>query len=69
MREFNSQYSLQQARSRSKKPFHLNILTLDDLPRTNVKYSVLIAKLMARYRAAKEDGKDAPTPKPEDFST
>lgn len=44
------------------------ILTLQDLPKTNGKYSLLIAQLQARYRAAKELGDDKPKKKLEDFS-
>jgi len=54
-------------RIRGKKRPHWSILTLDDLPKTNWKYSQLIAQLQARYRADKETGKDKPQ-KPEDFS-
>ena len=54
-------------RIRGKKRPHWGILTLDDLPKTNWKYSQLIAQLQARYRADKEAGKDKPQ-KPEDFS-
>ena len=53
-------------RIRGKKHAHWGILTLDDLPKTNWKYSQLIAQLQARYRAEKEAGKDKPQ-KPEDF--
>jgi hypothetical protein len=41
----------------------LGILTLDDLPKTNGKYSQLIAQLQARYQAAKELGDDKPRQK------
>jgi hypothetical protein len=53
---------------RGKKHPHRVILTLDDLPKTNWKYSQLVAKVKARYEAAKEQGKDKPNQKPEDFS-
>ena len=53
---------------RVKKRPHWGILTLDDLPRTNEKYSQLIAQLQARYQAAEEKGKDKPTQKSEDNS-
>jgi len=53
---------------RVKKRSHWGILTLDDLPRTNEKYSLLIAQLQARYQAAEEKGKDKPTQKSEDNS-
>ena len=44
------------------------ILTLDDLPKTNVKYSKLIFQLKARYKAAKDLGRDKPKLRPEDYS-
>lgn len=47
-------------RIRGKKRAHWGILTLDDLPKTNWKYSQLIAQLQARYQAEKEAGKDKP---------
>jgi hypothetical protein len=53
---------------RRKKRPHWGILTLDDLPKTNVKYSQLIAQLQAQYKAAKEPGKNKPNQKSEDFS-
>lgn len=46
-----------------KKRPHWGILTLDDLPKTNVKYSRLIAQLQARYQAANELGVDKPEQK------
>ncbi len=66
MREHNNQSRWQQVRSK-KRP-HWGILTLDDLPKTNVKYSQLIAQLQVQYKAAKEPGKDKPNQKSEDFS-
>jgi hypothetical protein len=66
MREHNNQSRWQQVRSK-KRP-HWGILTLNDLPKTNVKYSQLIAQLQAQYKAAKEPGKDKPNQKSEDFS-
>jgi hypothetical protein len=66
MRGHNNQIRWQQVRSK-KRP-HWGILTLDDLPKTNVKYSQLIAQLQAQYQAAKEPGKDKPNQKSEDFS-
>ena len=65
MRGYKSQTRWQLLRN--KKRAHRYILTLDDLPKTNWKYSQLIAQLQARYRADKETGKDKPQ-KPEDFS-
>jgi hypothetical protein len=53
---------------RSKKHAHSDILTLDDLPKTNGKYSKLIAQLQARFKAAKELGGDKPSQKSDDFS-
>lgn len=52
---------------RNKRP-HWGILTLDDLPKTNMKYSRLIVELKARYKAAKDLGNDKPRQKTEDFS-
>jgi hypothetical protein len=67
MRELNNQSRWQQVRSK-KRP-HWGILTLNDLPKTNVKYSQLIAQLQAHYQEAKEAGKDKPNQqKSEDFS-
>jgi uncharacterized protein YjbJ (UPF0337 family) len=66
MRGHNNQSSWQQVHGK-KRP-HWGILTLDDLPKTNWKYSQLIAQLQARYQAAKEAGKDKPNQKSEDFS-
>jgi len=66
MREYNNQSSWQQARG--KKSAHWGILTLDDLPKTNGKYSQLIALLQARYQAAKELGDDKPRQQSEDYS-
>ena len=51
----------------NKRP-HWGILTLDDLPKTNVKYSRLIVQLKARYKAAQDLGNDKPGQKTEDFS-
>ncbi len=51
-----------------KKSPHWGILTLDDLPRTNVKYSKLILQLKARYKAAKDLGDGKSKQKTEDFS-
>jgi len=61
MRRYDNQSRWQQARG--KKHAHRSILTLDDLPKTNGKYSQLIAQLQARYQAAKEQGKDIPNQK------
>ncbi len=47
---------------RGRKRAHWGILTLDDLPKTNGKYTHLIALLQARYKAAKELGDDKPNP-------
>jgi hypothetical protein len=68
MREHNNRSRWQQVRG--KKRAHWCILTLDDLPKNNVKYSQLNAQLQARYQAAKEPGKDKPNQKQklEDFS-
>jgi hypothetical protein len=49
-------------RVRGKKRPHWGILTLDDLPKTNGKYSRLVALLQARYQADKAQGKDKPNP-------
>ena len=65
MRDNFSKYKRQQ--TRGKKLPHWDILTLDDLPKTNLKYSQLIAQLKARYKADKEQGKDKPSQKPEDL--
>jgi uncharacterized protein YjbJ (UPF0337 family) len=54
--------------TRGKKQAHWSILTLDDLPKTNGKYSQLIAEFKARYQVAKELGKNTPKKKSEDFS-
>lgn len=51
-----------------KKSPHWGILTLDDLPKTQVKYRRLIAQLKARYQAVKDKGSDKPKQKTEDFS-
>ena len=54
---------------RGKKRLHWGILTLDDLDKTNVKHNQLIIQLQARYKAAKESGKDKSNQqKSEDFS-
>jgi hypothetical protein len=52
-----------------KKSPHWGILTLDDLPKANVKYSRLIVQLKARYQAAKDLGDDKSKQKTEDFSS
>ena len=51
---------------RGKKRAYLGILTLDDLPNTNWRYSQLINQLQRRYKAAKEQ--DKPNQKSEDYS-
>jgi uncharacterized protein YjbJ (UPF0337 family) len=51
-----------------KKRPHWGILNLDDLPKTNGKYSQLIIQLQARYKAGKELGKDKPNQSSEDYS-
>lgn len=51
-----------------KKRPHWGILTLDDLPKTNEKYSQLIIQLKARYKTAKDLGVGKPKQKSEDFS-
>lgn len=61
---FYSQSRWQEARS--KKRTHRYILTLDDLPKTNLKYSQLIAQLQARYKASKELADELPIEKSED---
>lgn len=58
MREYNKQFRAQQIRD--KKRAHWGILTLDDLPNTNWKYSQLIAQLQAQYHPDKETGKNKP---------
>ena len=52
----------------AKKSPHWAILTLDDLPKTNVKYSRLIVQLKARYQAARDLGEDKPKQKAEEYS-
>ncbi|RPI33743.1 MAG: CsbD family protein [Chloroflexota bacterium] len=54
--------------TRGKKRAHWGILTLDDLPKSNWKYSQLIAQLQARYQADKELGIDKLDQKSEDFT-
>jgi hypothetical protein len=66
MRGNNDQRRWQKVRG--KKHSHSDILTLDDLPKTNRKYSTLVAQLQARYKAAKELGGDKPRQKSEDFT-
>jgi len=66
MRGYNNQSRWHQVHG--KKRAHLGILTLDDLPKTNGKYSVLIAQLKSQYLAAKEVGGGKPKKKSEDFS-
>jgi hypothetical protein len=66
MQGYNNQIRWQQVRGK-KRP-HWGILTLDDLPKTNWKYSQLIIQLQARYKADKELGKDKPNQKSEDYS-
>ena len=50
-----------------KKRAHRSILTLDNLPKTNMKYILLIAQLKARYKADKEQDKGESNQKAEDF--
>jgi hypothetical protein len=66
MKSKNNQDGWQQVRG--KKRAHWGILTLDDLPRTEWKYSQLIAQLQARYKAVRELGDDKSRKKSEDFS-
>lgn len=66
MQGYNNQSRWQQVRG--KKHVHWGILTMNDLPKTNWKYSQLIAQLQARYQAAKELGDDKTRQKSEDFS-
>ena len=66
MRRYNNPSRWQQVRG--KKRAHWGILTLDDLPKTDGKYSHLIAQLQARYQAAKELGDDKSRQTSEDFS-
>lgn len=54
--------------ARNKKRVHRYILTLDDLPKNNLKYSQLIAQYQARYKASKELADEIPGEKPEDIS-
>jgi hypothetical protein len=54
--------------TRGKNRAHWGILTLDDLPKTNWKYSQLITLHKARYQAANELGEDKPKKKTQDFS-
>jgi hypothetical protein len=66
MREYNSipgwKYTW------GKRRAHWSILTLDDLPKTKIKYSVLVAQLKARYKTEKELGIDKLKQTSEDFS-
>ena len=55
-------------KTRGKKGAHWGILTLDDLPKANEKYSQLITQLKARYQAAKELSEAKPANKSEDLS-
>jgi hypothetical protein len=55
MRRDNTQSRWQQVHS--KKNSHWGILTLDDLPKTNEKHSLLIAQFQARCKAARKLGK------------
>ena len=48
---------------RSKKRSHWGVLTLDDLDKTNEKYSQLIAQLQAKFQTANKPGKEKPSPK------
>jgi hypothetical protein len=66
MQGYTNQSRWQQVRG--KKRLHWGILTLNDLPKSNVKYSQLVALLQARYRAAGELGDELPNKKSEDFS-
>jgi len=53
---------------RGKKRPHGAILTLDDLDQSIWKHSRMITQLQAKFKAAKEQGKDKPNHKPDDFS-
>ena len=66
MRGSNNQNRWQQVRGK-RRP-HWSILTLDDLHKTNRKYSRLIVQLQTRYQATKAQGKDKTNQKSEDFS-
>lgn len=66
MRKFNNPSRWQQVRG--KKRAHWGILTLDDLSKTDGKYSQLIAQFQARDQAAKELGDDKFRQNSEDFS-
>jgi hypothetical protein len=52
MREYNSVPGWNHIRG--KKRAHWSILTLNDLPKTKIEYSELIAKFKARYQDDKE---------------
>jgi hypothetical protein len=52
MQEYNSVPGWKQ--KGDKRRAHWSILTLDDLPKTDRKYSELIAQFKARYQADKE---------------
>jgi hypothetical protein len=54
---------------RGAKRAHWGILTLDDLPRTNVRYADLIAQLQARDQASKEIRGGKSNQKSEDFGS
>jgi hypothetical protein len=53
---------------RGKRRPHWSILTLDDLHKTNRKYSRLIVQLQTRYQVLEDQGKDKPNQKSEGFS-
>jgi hypothetical protein len=56
MRGRNFRKSWQPARGKNQA--HWDILTLDDLPKSNGKYCLLIAQLKAQYKADKEFDND-----------
>jgi hypothetical protein len=53
---------------RGKRRPYWSILTLDDLHKTNRKYSRLIVQMQTRYQATKAQGKDKTNQKSEDHS-
>jgi hypothetical protein len=66
MRGSNNQNRWQQVRGK-RRP-HWSILTLDDLHKTNRKYSRLIVQLQTRYQVLEDQGKDKPNQKSGDYS-
>ncbi len=65
MEVLNKQIRWQQVRG--KKPAYWGILTLDDLPNTNLKYNQLIAQYKNQFRADKKQREKLNPQKSEDF--